>query len=129
MSAPQVPKLIGARIRRKEDPRLITGTATYVDDITKPGMLYAALLRSPYAAAKINSISVPTGSSSESSIPFCKLFEAFTTNLLFSLCGAADAPLPLQTHRPARLAHGRAPASITAVTPARYGSEGREDGA
>jgi carbon-monoxide dehydrogenase large subunit len=43
-------------VRRQEDPRLITGTATYVDDIKKPGMLYAAILRSPHAAAKIRSL-------------------------------------------------------------------------
>jgi carbon-monoxide dehydrogenase large subunit len=48
--------LVGKRIRRKEDPRLITGTATYVDDIQMPGMHYACLLRSPHAAAKIKSI-------------------------------------------------------------------------
>jgi carbon-monoxide dehydrogenase large subunit len=43
-------------VRRQEDPRLITGTATYVDDIKKPGMLYAAILRSPHAAAKIRGL-------------------------------------------------------------------------
>src|SRR5689334_6170535 len=48
--------LVGKRLRRREDPRLITGTATYVDDIKMPGMYYAAILRSPYAAAKIKSI-------------------------------------------------------------------------
>src|SRR5258708_6060973 len=48
--------LVGKRIRRREDPRLITGTATYVDDIKMPGMYYAAILRSPHAAAKIKSI-------------------------------------------------------------------------
>jgi carbon-monoxide dehydrogenase large subunit len=51
-----VPKFIGARIKRREDPRLITGRATYVDDLRLPGMLTAAILRSPYAHAKINSI-------------------------------------------------------------------------
>ena len=51
-------KLVGKRIRRREDPRLITGTATYVDDIKMPGMYYAAILRSPYAAAKIKSIDI-----------------------------------------------------------------------
>src|SRR5579862_323578 len=51
-------KLVGKRIRRREDPRLITGTATYVDDIKMPGMYYAAILRSPYAAAKIRSIDI-----------------------------------------------------------------------
>jgi len=48
--------LVGKRIRRREDPRLITGTATYVDDVKMPGMYYAAVLRSPHAAAKIRSI-------------------------------------------------------------------------
>src|SRR5271155_175445 len=48
--------LVGKRIRRREDPRLITGTATYVDDIKMPGMHYAAIVRSPHAAAKIRSI-------------------------------------------------------------------------
>lgn len=48
--------LVGKRIRRKEDPRLITGTATYVDDIKLPGMHHACILRSPHAAARIKSI-------------------------------------------------------------------------
>src|SRR5258708_5683916 len=48
--------LVGKRIRRREDPRLITGTATYVEAIEMPGMLHAAIVRSPYAAAKIRSI-------------------------------------------------------------------------
>src|SRR5580700_6821645 len=48
--------LVGKRIRRREDPRLITGTATYVDDIKMPGMHYAAIVRSPHAAANIRSM-------------------------------------------------------------------------
>src|SRR6184192_4156630 len=47
---------VGKRIRRREDPRLITGTATYVEDIQMPGMHYAMILRSPHAAARIRSI-------------------------------------------------------------------------
>src|SRR5713101_7882587 len=50
--------LVGKRIRRREDPRLITGTATYVDDIQMPGMYFAAILRSPHAAANIRSINI-----------------------------------------------------------------------
>jgi aerobic carbon-monoxide dehydrogenase large subunit len=49
-------KTFGASIKRKEDPRLITGEAKYLDDVQLPGMLYAAILRSPYAHAKIKSI-------------------------------------------------------------------------
>ncbi len=51
-------KLVGKRIRRREDPRMITGTATYVDDIKLPNMLYAAFVRSPHAAANIRSIDI-----------------------------------------------------------------------
>ncbi|HEV8042527.1 MAG TPA: xanthine dehydrogenase family protein molybdopterin-binding subunit [Bryobacteraceae bacterium] len=50
--------LVGKRIRRREDPRLITGTATYVDDIQMPGMHHACIVRSPHGAAKIKSINV-----------------------------------------------------------------------
>src|SRR5690554_492528 len=39
-------KMVGASVRRKEDPRLITGTSTYVDDLKIPGMLHAAIVRS-----------------------------------------------------------------------------------
>lgn len=49
-------KLIGKAIKRKEDPRLITGSGIYTDDIKLPGMVYAAFVRSPYAHAKIRSI-------------------------------------------------------------------------
>jgi aerobic carbon-monoxide dehydrogenase large subunit len=47
---------VGRSMRRKEDPRLITGRATYTDDMVLPGMLYAAIVRSPEAHARITSI-------------------------------------------------------------------------
>jgi carbon-monoxide dehydrogenase large subunit len=47
---------VGQAIRRKEDPPLIRGRGRYVDDIQLPGMLYAAIIRSPEAHAKITSI-------------------------------------------------------------------------
>ncbi|MBV9471854.1 MAG: molybdopterin-dependent oxidoreductase [Solirubrobacterales bacterium] len=47
---------VGQAMRRKEDPRLITGRARYVDDITLPGTLWMAFVRSPEANAKIVSI-------------------------------------------------------------------------
>ncbi len=43
-------------MRRKEDPPLIAGRGNYVDDITLPGMLWAAFVRSPEAHATIASI-------------------------------------------------------------------------
>jgi carbon-monoxide dehydrogenase large subunit len=47
---------VGQALRRKEDPRLITGRGVYVDDITLPATLYAAIVRSPEAHARITSI-------------------------------------------------------------------------
>ncbi|QBD78014.1 xanthine dehydrogenase family protein molybdopterin-binding subunit [Ktedonosporobacter rubrisoli] len=48
--------MLGTPIKRREDPRLITGQATYVDDIKLMGMLHMAVLRSPYGHARINGI-------------------------------------------------------------------------
>jgi aerobic carbon-monoxide dehydrogenase large subunit len=47
---------IGQSIKRKEDYRFLTGTGTYVDDISLPGQTYAVFLRSPHAHAKIRAI-------------------------------------------------------------------------
>jgi carbon-monoxide dehydrogenase large subunit len=49
---------VGREMRRKEDPRLITGRARYVEDISVPGMLWASIVRSPEAHAKIASIDI-----------------------------------------------------------------------
>jgi aerobic carbon-monoxide dehydrogenase large subunit len=51
-----VSKLVGAKIKRREDPRLIRGLAQYVDDIQLPDTCHVVILRSPYAHAKIKSI-------------------------------------------------------------------------
>jgi len=48
--------MVGARVRRKEDPRLITGSSQYVDDLQLGGMLYAAFVRSTYPHAIIKKI-------------------------------------------------------------------------
>ena len=49
-------RLIGARIPRNEDPRLLRWRGCFVDDIEPPGVLHGAGLRSPYAHARIVSI-------------------------------------------------------------------------
>uniref|UniRef100_A0A831TEQ4 Xanthine dehydrogenase family protein molybdopterin-binding subunit n=1 Tax=Thermorudis peleae TaxID=1382356 RepID=A0A831TEQ4_9BACT len=51
-----ISRYVGARVRRKEDPRLITGTSLYVDDLKLPGMLYVAFVRSSYPHARITRI-------------------------------------------------------------------------
>ena len=48
----------GTRILRVEDPRLLTGTGTYVDDVVRSGMLHACFVRSPVARARIAGVGV-----------------------------------------------------------------------
>ncbi|MBM4185715.1 MAG: xanthine dehydrogenase family protein molybdopterin-binding subunit [Gemmatimonadetes bacterium] len=48
--------LFGSGIKRREDPRLITGSGTFTDDIKLPGLTFAAMVRSPYAHATIRKI-------------------------------------------------------------------------
>jgi carbon-monoxide dehydrogenase large subunit len=58
MNAPNIgaARYIGQRVHRKEDPRLLTGRGQFVDDISLPGMLHCAFVRSPIARGRIVSI-------------------------------------------------------------------------
>src|ERR1700693_4607310 len=49
-------RLLGASIKRREDPRFIAGKGNYTDDLKLPGMTYAACVRSPHAHAGIRKI-------------------------------------------------------------------------
>jgi carbon-monoxide dehydrogenase large subunit len=55
-ASPVLPKLVGQRVKRREDPRLIQGRATYVDDIALVGMQHVAFKRSAIAHGKIRKI-------------------------------------------------------------------------
>ena len=55
-TTPVLPKLVGQRVKRREDPRLIQGRGTYVDDIALVGMQHLAFKRSDVAHARIISI-------------------------------------------------------------------------
>src|SRR5882724_10761153 len=50
-------KYFGAAVKRREDPRFLRGEGRFIDDVTVPGMLHAAFLRSPHAHARIVRIS------------------------------------------------------------------------
>ena len=50
--------IIGQRMLRREDPALLTGEAKFTNDLVLPGALHLAVLRSPYAHARIKSINV-----------------------------------------------------------------------
>src|SRR6187397_3387545 len=55
-ASPVLPKLVGERVKRREDPRLIQGRGTYVDDIKLTGMRHLAFKRCDIAHGKITSI-------------------------------------------------------------------------
>jgi carbon-monoxide dehydrogenase large subunit len=58
MSEPQGDGWIGRPLRRREDHRLLTGAGSFVDDMTPPGCLHVALLRSPHGHARIARLDV-----------------------------------------------------------------------
>ena len=55
---PSFGKMLGAQVRRVEDPRVLLGKTQYVDDLILPDMLAVAFVRSPYAHAKITNIDI-----------------------------------------------------------------------
>ena len=57
------PDVLGAPVKRVEDPKFITGKGRYLDDIKLTGMVHLAILRSPYAHANIRSIDTSTAKS------------------------------------------------------------------
>ncbi len=51
-----MPSSIGARLRRREDPRLVTGQGEFAGDVRPPGLLHAAFVRSPHAHARVKAL-------------------------------------------------------------------------
>ena len=84
-------KFVGDRLRRKEDPRLLLGRGRYVGDIVLPGMLHAAILRSPHAHALINAIDVERA----------RTVTGVAAVLTFADLGAAARSLPVVPPHPA----------------------------
>lgn len=84
-------RIFGAPIARNEDPRLLTGNGTFIDDIDLPDMLHAAILRSPHAHARIRGIDM--GRVLE--------LDGVAAVLTYEDLGPASAPLPLLIPHPA----------------------------
>src|SRR5437870_8143874 len=80
------PRLMGAEVKRKEDPRLITGRASYVTDVVLPGMHHVAFVRSPHAHARITKIDASAAAKRPG------VFKVVTGQEIRGLC----APLPLE---------------------------------
>jgi aerobic carbon-monoxide dehydrogenase large subunit len=58
-------RIFGSGIKRREDPRLITGQAKYTDDFVLPGLAHLEVIRSPYAHAKIKAIRIKKAAAME----------------------------------------------------------------
>jgi carbon-monoxide dehydrogenase large subunit len=87
--------LVGQRIRRREDPRLVTGRGQFVDDLRLPDALHATFVRSPWAHARITGIDTSEASQLEG-------VQVFTAE---ELALGKDAPPPFlqldeEWHRP-----------------------------
>lgn len=78
-------RVFGQPVKRNEDPRLLTGRGTFVDDIDRPDMLHGAVVRSPYAHARIIAIDV----SAAAALPGVELV------LTAKDLGRLNGPLPL----------------------------------
>jgi aerobic carbon-monoxide dehydrogenase large subunit len=76
--------MMGATVRRKEDPRLITGSSMYVGDLKMPDMVHAIFLRSPFAHARINGINTDAAKAAPGVVA------VYTNETLRSFCG----PMP-----------------------------------
>ena len=83
-------RLIGEPVERREDARLLTGRARFIDDIHLPGMLHAAVLRSPHAKARFTRIDA------RAALALPGVHAVITHEDL----GSANAPMPLLNEDP-----------------------------
>src|SRR6058998_3891607 len=95
-ASPVLPKLVGQRVKRREDPRLIRGTGTYVDDIALVGMQHLAFKRSDVAHGRIRSIDT----SAAKAMPGVEA--VFTGAQIAEFLGAMPigTPFPSPAHHP-----------------------------
>ena len=59
------PKVMGTSVKRKEDASLLRGRGTFVDNLTLPGTVYMAVVRSPYPRARIKSVELDAARATE----------------------------------------------------------------
>src|SRR3982751_1904481 len=104
---PVLPKLVGQRTKRREDPRLIQGRATYVDDIALVGMQHLAFKRADVAHGRIRSIDTQAAAAMDG------VEAVFTGKQIAEFL----APMPIGTPFPSPDHHA------VAVDTVRYGGE------
>ena len=102
---------IGARVKRKEDHRFITGKGRYTDDINRPGQAYAYFIRSPHAHATIDKIDASAAMSAPGVVSVLTGADAVADKIGAHVCGwtihSKDGSAMKSGAYPA-LAHGKA---------------------
>src|SRR5258708_24020740 len=78
---------IGARVKRKEDQRFLTGTGRYVDDLPLARATYAYFLRSPHAHAKIKSIDTSVAKKMPGAVSIFTGKDLVDANVVGLICG------------------------------------------
>ena len=117
---------VGKARRRKEDRRLITGRTRWTDNITLPGMLHLAMVRSPYAHARITAIDT----SAAKAVP--GVFDVVVGADIKDTQGVVANAWPLSdaqktpTHLPVAVDHVACAGEIVAVVAARTAAEARD---
>ncbi|MBI4246018.1 MAG: molybdopterin-dependent oxidoreductase, partial [Candidatus Rokubacteria bacterium] len=87
---------VGAALPRKEDARLVTGRGGYVDDLSRPGLVHAAMLRSPHPHARI--VSVDTGAASSAPGVFAVLTGAEAARTSGPIRPLIPTPVPIRDY-------------------------------
>src|ERR671934_1053526 len=82
-----IPKLLGAPIKRGEDPKLVAGAGSYVEDVPLTGLVHLAFVRSPHAHARLGRIDTAAARAAEGVL-------AVVTGA--GLQGAFTGPLPCE---------------------------------
>ena len=86
--------MMGARVRRTEDPRHLLGKAGFVDDIRLPGLLQAAIVRSPHAHANIRNIDLSAARSAAGVVDAFTLMDAWQDPPLIPVLVGVPSLLP-----------------------------------
>src|SRR6478735_10299674 len=106
-ATPVLPKLVGERVKRREDPRLIQGRGTFVDDVKSVGMQHIAFKRADVAHGRIASIDTSAAETMEG------VEAVFTGAAIAKLLG----PMPIGTPFPSPPHHA------VAIDVVRYAGE------
>ena len=123
---PATEREIGKDRRRKEDQRLITGRTRWTDNITLPGMLHLAMVRSPFAHANITSVDVAAAKASPNVVAVLTGQDLAETQGVLINAWAITTDQVTPTHLPVAIDRVAFAGEVVAVVVARTPAEARD---